>query len=117
MTNQLIKQAISESYTEHKWLLIMLKQQWRTEGSDQASRELLQLNDSMTVEIMSYATSSTIRQVYIGLTDPDKRRLHPISCAVDLARPYEQVRKDIASLLLQASHELFELYRGRELAL
>lgn len=113
----MIKRAVSESYTEHEWLLIMLRQQWRTEGTIQHNRELLELNDSMTVEIMSYATSSTIRQVYIVLRAPDSRRLHPVSCAVDVARPYEQVRKDIANLLSQAGRELFELYRGRELAL
>ena len=116
MDNSSIKQAIGEYYTSEQWLIIMLKQQWLVEGFSHTQRESLQLNDYMRVEITAYLSvnKSTIRQVYIELKSPRSLRPVPISCAVDIAQPYEQISKQVHNLIKQARSELFQLYRGRE---
>ena len=120
MTNQLIKQAISESYTEQQWLLIMLRQPWHQEGYGHVERESLQLNQYTRIEITSYYSfkPTTIHNVAVLLKSSTSLRPRTISCVIDCNQDYKtHIVKEITNLLEKARCELYALNRGRELTL
>ena len=109
MDNTLIKRAIQEYYTEHEWLLIMLKNSWTSEGNPRISyRDMLKLNEYATIEITKYQ-KDPILQCSIGVSTNHLKRPKWISVEIDPTAEYNIIRMLVHNLLDKVNYEILQI--------